>query len=157
MAPTAPRTRRKTPPRERGPVNRGVLEELIGYHLRRGQVAVFQDFAAAMGRIGLTPGQFGVLALIQANPGLSQSALGLAMGIDRSSVVAVIDRLEDRGLVQRAAAANDRRSYALRLSADGMRQFAVALKRVYAHEKNIARRLTVAERAQLLALLRRVG
>ncbi|MCC7046075.1 MAG: MarR family transcriptional regulator [Alphaproteobacteria bacterium] len=155
--PPLPRNRRKPSSRERAEIYRGVLEELIGYHLRRGQVAVFQDFAATMDGIDLTPGQFGVLALIQANPGLSQSALGQAMGIDRSSVVAVIDRLEDRGLVQRAAAANDRRSYALRLSTDGMRQFAGALKRVYAHEKHIARRLTVTERAQLLALLRRVG
>jgi DNA-binding MarR family transcriptional regulator len=133
------------------------LEELIGYHLRRSQVAVFQDFAQTMDGIDLTPGQFGVLALIQANPGMSQSALGVAMGVDRSTVVAVIDRLEGRGLVQRAASARDRRSYALQLSAEGMRRFAQALKRVYAHEKHIAWRLSTAERAQLLALLRRVG
>jgi len=139
------------------PIERGVLEELLGYHLRRSQVAVFQDFARAMDGIDLTPGQFGVLALIQANPGLSQSALGQAMGVDRSTVVAVIDKLEGRGLVQRAAAANDRRSNALRLSADGMRRFAAALKRVYGHERNITRRLSAAERGQLLALLRRIG
>lgn len=135
----------------------GVLEDLIGYHLRRSQVAVFQDFARAMDGLDLTPGQFGVLALIQANPGLSQSALGKATGVDRSTVVAVIDRLEDRGLVQRTAAVNDRRSNALRLSAEGMRRFATALKRVHGHEKQIARRLSAAERAQLLSLLRKVG
>ena len=61
-------------------LERGVLEELLGYHLRRSQVSVFQDFARAMDGMALTPGQFGVLALIQANPGLSQSALGQAMG-----------------------------------------------------------------------------
>lgn len=138
-------------------LERGVLEELLGYHLRRSQVSVFQDFARAMDGMALTPGQFGVLALIQANPGLSQSALGQAMGVDRSTVVAVIDKLEGRALVQRAAAANDRRSNALRLSAEGMKRFAAALKRVYSHEKQITRRLSAGERTQLLTLLRRVG
>lgn len=136
---------------------RGVLEELAGYHLRRAQIAVFQDFGAAMGGLGVTPGQFGVLALIQANPGMSQSALGLAMGVDRSTVVSVIDRLEGRGLVERAPSATDGRSYALRLSAAGVRRFARALKRVRAHERRITRRLSAGERDQLVKLLRRVG
>ena len=146
---------RSHPPRP--PARRGVLDNLAGYHLRRAQIAVFQDFSATMGRIGVTPGQFGVLALIQANPGMSQSALGLAMGVDRSTVVSVIDRLEGRGLVQRAPSSTDGRSYALRLSAKGTRHFADALKRVRAHEQRIARRLSAAERRRLIGLLRRVG
>ena len=136
---------------------RGVLESLLGYHLRRAQVAVFQDFGVAMRGMDITPGQFGVLALIQANPGLTQSALGEAMGIDRSTVVAVIDRLESRGLVRRAPSPNDRRSYALVLDAEGERRFAEALKRVRAHERRIARRMSAAERVALIELLRRVG
>jgi len=141
----------------RAPLARGVLEDLLGYHLRRAQVAVFRDFAASMGGNGLAPGQLGVLALIQANPAMSQSTLGRAMGVDRSTVVAVIDRLESRGLVERAPSSTDRRSYALRLSAEGVLRFAEALKRVRAHERRIARRLSMAERAQLMELLRRVG
>ena len=136
---------------------RGILEGLLGYHLRRAQVAVFQDFDHTMRGMNVTPGQFGVLALIQANIGMTQSALGEAMGVDRSTVVAVIDRLEDRGLVRRAPSPNDRRSYALVLSEEGQRRFAAALKRVRAHERRIARRLSAAERASLIALLRRVG
>jgi DNA-binding MarR family transcriptional regulator len=157
----SPRAARSDPRPAARPVapalDRGVLEELLGYHLRRSQVAVFQDFAQTMGGMELTPGQFGVLALIQANPGLSQSALGQAMGVDRSTVVAVIDKLEGRGLVQRTAAANDRRSNALRLSAEGLKRFAAALKRIYSHEKQITKRLSATERTQLLSLLRRVG
>lgn len=139
------------------PLSRGVLEDLAGYHLRRAQIAVFQDFLAGMGALALTPGQFGVLALIQANPGLSQSTLGRAMGVDRSTVVSVIDRLEGRNLVLRAPHTTDGRSYALRLSAQGMRYFAEALKRVYRHERRVAHRLNAAERKMLLELLRRIG
>ena len=143
--------------RAKAPLNHGVLDHLAGYHLRRAQIAVFQDFAEGMAGLGLTPGQFGVLALIQANPGLSQSALGRAMGVDRSTVVSVIDRLEGRGLVRRAPHSTDGRSYALQLSALGLRRFAEALKRVYKHEQRVARRLSAVERRKLLELLRRIG
>lgn len=143
--------------RAKAPLDRGVLDHLAGYHLRRAQIAVFQDFALGMGGLGLTPGQFGVLALIQANPGLSQSTLGRAMGVDRSTVVGVIDKLEARGLVRRAPHSTDGRRYALQLGALGMRRFAEALKRVYVHEQRVARRLSAAERRQLLELLRRIG
>lgn len=156
MPKSAPQTVKR---RSRGdaPLSRGVLDHLAGYHLRRAQIAVFQDFSRGMGGLGLTPGQFGVLALIQANPGLSQSTLGRAMGVDRSTVVSVIDRLEDLGLVRRAPHSTDGRSYALQLSAAGMRRFAEALKRVYRHEQRIVRRLSANERRLLLELLRRIG
>jgi DNA-binding MarR family transcriptional regulator len=138
-------------------LNEGVLPELLGYHLRRAQLAVFADFERAMAGLALTPGQFGILARIAANPGLSQSALGRAVGIERSSVVAVIDRLERRGLVTRGKIAGDRRANALALSAEGQKQFQLALRRVRAHERRIARGLSPAEAKTLIALLRRIA
>ena len=133
------------------------LDALLGYHLRRTQVAVFQHFTRSMAELDITPGQFGVLALIEANAGLSQSRLGAALGIDRSSVVAVIDRLEGRGLVIRAAAPSDRRSHALRLSTRGTATLRRLKGLVETHERDIARDLSPSERAQLISLLRRVA
>ncbi len=143
--------------RRRRSIDFGCLPELIGYNLRKSQIAVFQDFAAAVGAEDITPGQFGVLTLIQANQGLNQSELGEAMGVDRSTVVAVIDRLERRGLVQRAPAPNDRRSYALRLSSDGdatLRRLEPLVRR---HEATIASDLSAAEQRTLIDLLRRIA
>jgi DNA-binding MarR family transcriptional regulator len=134
----------------------GVLPGLLGYHLRRAQVAVFQDFAREMARFEVTPGQFGVLQVIAANAGLSQTALGKTMGIDRSTVVAVIDRLEERGLVVRAASPTDRRSHALRLSEAGERTLKQLEERVRAHERRIAAPLGPGEREQLIELLRKL-
>jgi DNA-binding MarR family transcriptional regulator len=134
----------------------GILPSLVGYHLRRAHVAVFQDFAREMVGLDITPGQVGVLQVIAANPGLSQTALGRAIGIDRSTVVAVIDRLETRSLVVRAASPTDRRSYALRLSPEGERTLAEIERRVRAHEKRIARALSAAEREQLIQLLKKI-
>jgi len=143
----APRTR------GRAPLQLGRLEKLLGYALRRAQVRVFQDFAAEMKEFGLTPGQLGALLLIEANKGLSQSELGNALGIDRSSVVPLIDRLQKRGWVRRAARASDRRAHALELAPGGVALIARFLPHLEAHEARIAAGLPSADRERLFALL----
>ena len=138
-------------------ISLGLLPSLLGYALRRTQVAVFQNFTEVVGASELTPGQFGVLVVIDANPGLSQTQLGNALGIDRSTVVAVIDRLESRGLVARQPAPNDRRTHALHLSDSGKTTLRRLTERVRAHERQIARHLSAEERARLIELLKRVA
>jgi DNA-binding MarR family transcriptional regulator len=138
-------------------ISLGLLPSLLGYALRRAQVAVFQNFTEVVGASELTPGQFGVLVVVDANPGLSQTQLGNALGIDRSTVVAVIDRLEERGLVARQPAPNDRRSHALHLSDGGKATLRRLTERVRAHERQIARALSAEEQARLIELLRRVA
>lgn len=138
-------------------VDLGMLKSLLGYHLRRAQVAVFQHFTTVMGEVEITPGQFGVLSVINGNPGLSQTQLGNALGIDRSTVVAVIDRLEGRGLVLRTPSPTDRRSHALRLSADGARLLKRLEDMVRSHEREISRDLSAEDQRLLLKLLDRVA
>jgi DNA-binding MarR family transcriptional regulator len=133
-----------------------LLPGLIGYNLRRAQTAVFQDFSESLKDCDITPGQFGVLILIEANAGLNQTQLGNAVGIDRSTVVAVIDRLEGRGLVLREPAPNDRRSYALRLSEQGQTLLAQARTKVAEHEARISQGLNMDEQKQLIGLLSRL-
>jgi len=144
-------------PNAKNRLNFGLLSGLVGYQLRRAQVAVFQHFGAAFAGLELTPGQLGALLLIDANPGLSQSALGGALGVDRSTVVPLIDRLEARGLVIRAPSPRDRRSHALRLSPAGTQLLARAAAQVREHENVIAHRLSDAERRTLVALLAKIG
>lgn len=138
----------------------GVLPNLLGYTLRRSQEAVFNDFltnvTAKLGPGGLTPGQFGVIAIIAANPGLKQIELGGALGVDRSTIVAAVDKLEKRGLVERRPVPHDRRAHALNLTGEGQRTYKKALSLIERHEARISGRLSVQERAQLLALLDKV-
>lgn len=144
-------------PSGRPPVHFGRLEHLLGYALRRAQVRVFQDFEAEMKELGLTPGQLGALFLIEANRGLSQSELGNALGIDRSSVVPLIDRLQKRGWVRRAVRASDRRAHALELAPAGSALLARLSPRLEAHETRIAADLTPGDRQRLLDLLAKVA
>jgi DNA-binding MarR family transcriptional regulator len=59
----------------------------------------FRHFAHAVSAAeGITPGLYGMLQAIGNNPGLSQSALAVAMEVDRSSIVKVVDQLEQKGL-----------------------------------------------------------
>jgi DNA-binding MarR family transcriptional regulator len=141
----------------RKPLQLGRLERLLGYALRRAQFGVFQDFAAEMKEFGLTPGQLGALLLIEANKGLSQSELGLALGIDRSSVVPLIDRLQKRGWVRRAQRATDRRAHALELAPGGLALLTRLQPRQDAHEERIAADLSPTERQRLFELLARVA
>ena len=138
------------------PIDLGILPELIGFHLRKSQLAVFQDFARAVGAGELTPAQFAALMVIERNPGLSQTGLGQSLSIDRSTLVAVIDRLEGRGLVERADAPRDRRSYALHISNAGRELLRDLTERVRAHEAYIAGDFDPDEKALLISLLRRI-
>ncbi|MFQ5971270.1 MAG: MarR family winged helix-turn-helix transcriptional regulator [Alphaproteobacteria bacterium] len=134
-----------------------MLDRLLGYHLRRAQVAVFGDFMRTMANDRITPGQFGVLTLIDRNPGLNQSALARVLGIERSTMAAVIDGLEDRRLVARHESVSDRRSNTLALTQQGKDLLAEVQPKVRRHEKRIAVGLEPDEVAALIGLLRRVG
>ena len=77
------------------------LDGLLGYQLRRAQGAMHRDFMAAVADFGLTQKQAAALWLIQANGGVSQVEVAAALGMDRATMMAVTDRLEDRGFVMR--------------------------------------------------------
>src|SRR6185369_16121611 len=104
----------------------GLLPSLLGYALRRSRSAVFADFAATFARAGeaLTPGEFGLLVLVDRNAGMSQMALARALGIDRSTLVPILNRLQARGLLVRRASPTDGRTHALALTLAGARALA---------------------------------
>ena len=137
-------------------VDRGLLSDLLGYHLRRADALTFQSFGAALADDRISPGQLGVLLLVQANPGINQTRAGKALGIDRSTLVSTIDGLEERGLLERTPSPTDRRSHALMLTAAGGDFLADVRPRLDAHEEEVARNLTDAERRSLIRLLEKI-
>ncbi len=153
----------RPPARRTGPVpekslDRGVLPSLLGYVLRRTQSAVFADFAATFAKAGeaLTPGEFGLLVLVERNAGLSQMTLARAIGIDRSTLVPILNRLQARGFLVRRASPTDGRTHALGLTPAGEKALARFERFVRVHEKRIAARLSETETRQLIELLERV-
>jgi len=128
----------------------GELSGLIGYRLRRAQQELFRDFAASIP--DLSPGRAGLLLLIEANPGVTQSRLAQAMALDRSTMVGVLDALEGRGWLERRKG-SDRRTNGLWLTRAGRTLLARIKRRIAAHEARVTARLSSSERARLLTLL----
>ncbi|MBX9943962.1 MAG: MarR family transcriptional regulator [Reyranella sp.] len=139
-------------------LDRGVLPTLLGYALRRAQSAVFADFSATFSAAGeaLTPGEFGLLVLVGRNAGLSQTALARALGIDRSTLVPILDRLQARGLLVRRRSPSDGRMHALALTSSGGEALARFTGLVKTHERRIGSRLSAAETRTLIGLLEKV-
>lgn len=102
-----------------------VVTDIVGYRLRRAQIAVFQQFSARFGDYDLRPAGYSALALIEANPGSKQIEIAKALGIKRANFVALINGLAARGLVERRLPAEDKRSQALHLTAQGAEQMKV--------------------------------
>jgi DNA-binding MarR family transcriptional regulator len=132
----------------------GLLPGLLGYRLRLAQQALFRDFAAKVGE--LSPGRVGILLLLEANPGVTQSRLAEAVGLDRSTMVGVLHALQDRGLVERRRG-EDRRTNGLWLTAQGRGLVGGLKRRIQLHERRVAARLSPAERAQLIGLLEKLA
>lgn len=137
--------------------NIGPLNDLMTYHLRRAQVLAFNNFTDAMSETQVTPGQFGVLTLIASNKGMSQSAVARALGVERSTMVAVIDGLQNRGLVIRKPSPTDRRSNALELSDKGQETYECGLALAKEGDRKTTSALSEEEAVQLVTLLRKLN
>ena len=135
------------------PVDLGPLPGLIGYALRRAQLATFQDFNQTMASLDIRPAQFSVLLLIVVNPGISQTALSEALSIKTANLAVMLNTLEARGLAKRRPGTSDRRSHALHLTPPGKALLRQLLERVADHEQRQVARLGADEKQQLLMLL----
>jgi DNA-binding MarR family transcriptional regulator len=139
-----------------GHVDIGPLAHMTGYVLRRAQLAVFDEVIRNFAQLNLRPSQYSVLLVLQHSPGLKQSDVAAALGIQRANFVALFDGLERRGLAQRLPAPNDRRSYALYLTEAGSELLKRANKIQDEMEARLTEQLGPGGREQLLALLRRI-
>jgi DNA-binding MarR family transcriptional regulator len=128
-----------------GPLNLGGLGELLGFHLRLASAAMHRDFLAALSSQDVTQKQVALLWLIEANPGVSQIAIAQALDMDRATTMAIIDRLEGRGLALRRRSTVDRRRQELYLTDQGQVFLARAKTLSQEHDSKFLRKLTPEE------------
>lgn len=110
---------------------------------------------AALEPLSLTPRDLGALEVL-ARDQPTQVELGLAIGLDRTSVVAMLDRLEQLGCMERKADSADRRANRLRLTAAGQRKLEAARRAAAAAEAEVLVALSERERGMLHRLLSKV-
>ena len=107
--------------------------------------------------LGLHPRDFGVLAVVEREPGITQQAIGEAAGVDPSTMVATLDGLEERGLAERRHHSSDRRKRAVYLTEQGRAATEQGQRIGKEVGKETLAALTADERKQLNTLLRKIA
>jgi MarR family transcriptional regulator, lower aerobic nicotinate degradation pathway regulator len=111
--------------------------------------------AEALESLGLTTALFALLNVLGAHEGAIQQEIGAAMGIDPSTMVSLIDQLEDAGLAKRRPHPTDRRAREVGITPKGRLVLEQARRLATQVEDDVLSGLSGAERRQLLTLLRR--
>jgi DNA-binding MarR family transcriptional regulator len=114
-------------------------------------------FAERLGPLGLTPAHAGSLRVIAASAGSSQQEVAERLGMFPSRLVALVDELEDRGLVQRLENPRDRRIYLLQVTARGKEVLQSIGRVAREHQDALLAALNTDERGLLASLLSRVA
>lgn len=134
-------------------VDLDVLDDIIGYHLRRAQLKYYKGFAQQIKRPKVSPTQFAILVLIEKNPGIPQILLGQVLSMAKPAIMTIINKLEKRGLVVRRRSDQDGRVRALYLTAQGQRGITELRARVQEIEDAELKNLSQQEKRQLKRLL----
>jgi DNA-binding MarR family transcriptional regulator len=132
------------------------LPTLLGFNIRRAQIALWRDFNRNVAEGYVRPGVFSALLLASANPGIAQIEIANQLGIDKASVVALVDRMEDAGWVTRKRSTDDRRRQGIFLTPAGTKACRSLKKEMIDHERRFVSRYTDQELRTLIALLRRL-
>lgn len=137
-------------------VDLGCLPRLLGFNLRRAHQCSWRQYVAVIGERDIRPGLFSLLVLVGANPGIAQIELGTHLGIDKASIVALLDRLEKAGMLTRRRSTLDRRRQGIHLTDRGAEALDSLVAEVRVLERRMASRFTRMEFEQLLGFLQRL-
>jgi DNA-binding MarR family transcriptional regulator len=137
------------PPQELGRYT-GFLLNWIGARSRA-------RFLEALAEVDLHPRDFAVLNIISSHPGVTQQEIGAETDIDPSTMVALLDGLEKRGLAERRAHPEDRRKRAVHLTKQGEKTLARGREIAGKVGEETFARLNASERKELNALLRKTA
>lgn len=134
----------------------GVLASLLGFRMRRIHAHLTRTFSARLGDRALKPGGFSALALIVANPGLSQQMLSAELGQDKATVVQILDELEAHGWAERRRETGDRRRHHLHATPAGVETLSRMASEAAANERIAVASLSPEEAETLMRLLDKV-
>lgn len=129
----------------------------VGFLLGRAHQRFRQAIVEALDGSAINPGQLAVLGALSAARGLSQTELSAVTGIEKSSMVLLIDALEAADWVRRRPHRTDRRAHALELTARGEQRLRAIGPKLQAAEERMLAPFGAAQRKTLLTLLQRLA
>jgi DNA-binding MarR family transcriptional regulator len=128
----------------------GFLLGYLGEKSRRNFISLLEPH-------GFHPREFGLMTVMAKRPGLTQQELAMLARVDPSSMVALLDELERRGIAERRVDPEDRRRRAVYLTEAGKKQMQVLQREARKAAQTFMAPLDEDERAQLNALLRKLA
>jgi len=153
----APRERLEKPMKAPAvPLNVGFLPNLLGYNIRRAQIALWRDLIRTVGEGEIRPALFSLMILVEANPGVAQIDIANQLNIDKATVVGLVRRLQKRQCVVCQQSTVDRRRQGIYLTERGQKELNKLRQEMLDHEARFTQLYSAQELAQLFALLRRM-
>ena len=136
----------------------GTLSDVLGYHIAQAAVTTVDMFERHVGeRFNLRKVEFSILMLLLQNGPLSPKRLGQVLALTAPNLTLLLDRLQERDLLRRERNQTDRRSQNIVLTEAGLAVSREAAAAAGPMERELDSRLSAAERAMLLELLRKVA
>jgi DNA-binding MarR family transcriptional regulator len=142
---------------KRAPRDTFRLSQSPSHLLRRAEQFASELFARSDMHDGVTLRQTVLMAAIAEAEGASQSDLVRITGVDRSTLAEMMARMEGRGLIARAAAADDGRAKSVRLTADGRRKLQMGLPAIRAVDRALLAALPAGRRSALQTILSEIS
>lgn len=148
----------KKPHHPRRGLNEGALAEILGYRIVQAQIATHALFERAVGEpLDLRPVEYSLLLMLQANAHVTPTQLARALVLTAPKLTLLLDRLQERGLIERVKSATDGRSQHVLLTAAGADLARQGSDAAVLIEMSLEEVLTPGERVLLLELLQKVA
>lgn len=136
----------------------GVLDSVVGHHLACARVTTHVTFLKHFGQpFDLRPVEYSLLMLLAANAQLTPKQLAQALALSAPNLTILLDRMQDRGLLQRVRSEIDRRSQHILLTEAGRAMADDICAKTPAMEAELDGCLSRAERALLIELLGKIA
>jgi len=132
------------------------LEDSLGFAIHRTDMRLMLVGAQFLRDHGLTPEQYGVLATLCNRDGISQRELADHLVKDRPNITRILDKLQQKGLVERRPDPADRRIHRLYATAEGHALLQELIPSVLKLRKQMFGALSPAEQKTLRDLLDRL-
>ncbi len=133
------------------------LTHLVGYAATRASVELKKTFTRHLGPLKLKAVEFSILVLVAANERVNQKQLGQALEVSAPNMAITLDRMVERGWVERVRSTEDRRAQLIHLTPTGRLLVQKAEKIAATMEHEAVKVLSEAERALLIELLQKVA
>ena len=133
------------------------LSHLVGYAASRAAITMRKVFAKHMEPLDLKIVEFSILMLVAQNPQVNQKQLGQALDISAPNMAVTLDRMVERGWVERVRSMKDRRAQHIHLTTAGAQLVQRAERIAATMEAPSLAMLSAAERALLIELLHKVA